>query len=163
MEFSWHWFMDSFHLSSWCEGGEEWQRESQLTTHVDPQAAQKNVWAWLAVYLLTNCANSNTSSDPIHMPVLSSIKWGWGDHPNIMSGNMSIWVTDPQCLILPLPSFLLYPSFPIMLKDMLLFIPLFPTETFQSTSLFPTEINSKDLIPYLFTSSLLTTPLTLFL
>lgn len=37
--------------------------------------------------------------------------------------NVSIWVTDPQCLILPLPPFLLYPSFPTMLKDMFLFLP----------------------------------------
>lgn len=159
--------MDSFHLSSWCEGAEDWPRESQLTTHLDPQAAQKNVWAWHAVYLLTNCANANGSSDPIRMPVLSSTKWGWGDHPHIMSGNMATW-TDPQCLILPLSPFLLYPSFPTMLKDMFLFLPYDVSNGNFSNHFSFSHWNKFQgsaliFIPYLFTSSLLTTPLTPFL
>lgn len=163
--------MDSFHLGSWREGAEDWQRESQLTTHLDPQAAQKNVWA------LTRSLSANQLCKreriiwphPHARSFLHKVRVRGSPSHNVWQhGNVSIWVTDPQCLILPLSPFLLYPSFPTMLKDMFLFLPYDVSngnfsDHFSFSHWNKFQGSALIFIPYLFTSSLLTTPLTPFL
>lgn len=92
---------------------------------------------------------------------------GSPSHNAWQHGNVSIWVTDLQCLILSLPPFLPYPSFPTVLNDMFLFLPYDVSngnfsDHFSFSHWNKFQGSSLILIPYLFTSSLLTTPLKLF-